>query len=75
MTDFKPDQAYLDHISQFLTDKRKDTFGSKNAEVKEIILEYFNKKKPVKIKSCQIGEPYSRDIREGKVFRIDLIFK
>jgi len=54
---------------------RKNTFGKGKAVIKEIAISYPDKKKPIVIKSNMIQEPYSKDIRDGLVDRIDIVLK
>ncbi|MBN1898198.1 MAG: hypothetical protein JW827_05435 [Spirochaetes bacterium] len=51
---------------------RKDTFGNQAAVIRTIKLTYHNNK-VIELKSDIIPLPYSQEIREGKVKRIDLI--
>lgn len=51
--------------------KRKDTFGVSCAAVKEIVIEYLDKKRFV-FKSSLLRSPYTNDVRDGKISRIDI---
>lgn len=53
--------------------KRKDTFGQDSVRIKSITLTYPDKDKAVQLKSSAIPEPYSKDIRDRKVERIDAV--
>ena len=53
---------------------RKNTFGDQSAQIQSIELTYFDKKDVVKISSGVIAEPYSKDVRDRKIKRIDVVF-
>ncbi len=55
--------------------KRTDTFGENAVQVEEITLAYHNRKRPVTISSHVLTSPYSNDVRDRKVERIDVFFK
>jgi len=55
--------------------KRKATYGDHKATIRSIELTYPDGKKPIVIKSKSLGEPYSQDIRDRRVARIDVIFE
>lgn len=54
--------------------KRKDTFGSKKADIDNSILTYPDKGQ-VAISSSVISSPYANDIRDNKVARLDIFLK
>lgn len=51
--------------------KRKDTFGVSCAAVKEIVVEYLDKKRFAS-ESSLLKSPYANDVRDGKISRIDI---
>lgn len=51
--------------------KRKDTFGVSCATIKELIVEYVDKKQFTFKSSC-LKSPYANDVRDGKISRIDI---
>ena len=53
---------------------RKDTFGKSPALIKRIVL-YKSEKEVANIKGSKITMPYSQDIRDGAVDRIDVFMK
>ncbi len=55
--------------------KRADTFNEPKVKVKEIKLSYLGDDKPKVLKTHSIPEPYSVDIRDKKVERIDIYFE
>ncbi len=54
--------------------KRKDTFGPKKASIDNMILTYPDKGQVV-VQSSIIPSPYSNDIRDGKLARLDIFLK
>ncbi len=52
--------------------KKKNTYGKSAVSVQDIELTYSQKKKPVLLKGAFIPSPYSGDIRDGKLKRIDV---
>ena len=54
--------------------KRKDTFGPKKASIDNMILTYPDKGQ-VAVQSSIIPSPYSNDIRDGKLARLDIFLK
>ncbi|HLF18129.1 MAG TPA: hypothetical protein VI749_04450 [Candidatus Omnitrophota bacterium] len=53
--------------------KRRDTFGPDKAKIKSIKITY-PKRSSVELKTSFISAPYSQDIREQRVDRIDIFF-
>ena len=54
---------------------RKDTYGSKKGEISNIKLSYYDKTPQVDINSSLIEAPYSLEVRDKKVARIDVYFQ
>ncbi len=54
--------------------KGKDIFGQAKPVIKEVSITYPNLKRPVIIPGSSITPPYSTDIRDRKVERIDVYF-
>ena len=52
--------------------KRSDTFGPKAVKIKEVHLTYSHPKSPIVISSEIIPTPYSQEIRDKKVNRVDV---
>ena len=52
--------------------KRKDTFGKNGVRVQKIRLAYSEKFAPITLPSTIISAPYSYDLRNHKVHRIDI---
>ena len=52
--------------------KRKNTFGQNSGVIKRISLTYPGRKNPVMLSSATIPAPYSHEIRDRKVERIDV---
>ncbi len=55
--------------------KRGNTFGENAVQVEGITLTYHNRKRPITISSHVVASPYSNDVRERKIERIDVFFK
>ncbi len=55
--------------------QRKNTFGTNCCRIRQIRLTYPGRKNPVMLSSAVIPAPYSNDIRERKVERIDVIWE
>ena len=53
---------------------RKNTYGTKPAKIVRIILTSPEYTEPVTIDGAVVPEPYARDIRDGKVDRMDVHF-
>ena len=67
---------FLGHtLTVYHNPKRQNTFGPKKTQISEILLTYSNRSRPVKITQAIIPEPYSQDIRNGQVERINAYFK
>jgi hypothetical protein len=52
--------------------KRRHTFGHNKCQIQEIVLTYQDRSKSIKLAGKSIPEPYSREVREGKIQRIDI---
>ncbi len=52
--------------------KRKDTFGKNAVRAQKIILSYSEKSAPVTLQSTVISAPYSYDLRDHKIHRVDI---
>jgi len=54
--------------------QRKNTYGSHKVSIKKMSLIYPQQKRPIQISAASIPAPYSKDIRNNKVERIDVFF-
>ena len=52
--------------------KMKNTFGADPAVIREITLQYFNRKGFVEVDGPVIPAPYAEDVRDNKIRRIDV---
>ena len=66
---------FLGHILVvYHNPKRHNTFEEKKVKIRKIDITYPNQKAPYSLQSGAIPEPYSRDIRDRKVQRLDIYF-
>ncbi|MBF0385718.1 MAG: hypothetical protein HQL27_07580 [Candidatus Omnitrophica bacterium] len=63
-----------DTLVVYYNNERRDLITGSKEMIKKIEIFYTKSKKPVVINSGVIPEPYSRDIRERKVARINVFF-
>ena len=67
---------FLGHtLTVYHNPKMKDTFGADPAVIRDITLQYDNRKGFVEVDGPVIPAPYAEDVRDQKIRRIDIFFE